>query len=172
MRGRWRSRRAVEEGDLNITAFMNLMVILVPFLLITAAFSRITILELSLPEAEAPAASAPVSKRPVQLEVIIRSDALEVADRTGGLLRRFEQGAQGLDLEGLSAFLRELKQRFPNKRDISLLAEPQVSYQTLVSVMDRVRQTEIVKDGKRVRAELFPEIGIGDAPRVGTEKGK
>ncbi len=34
---------------LNITAFMNLMVVLTPFLLITAVFSRMAILELNLP---------------------------------------------------------------------------------------------------------------------------
>ena len=34
-----------------MTTFLNLMVVLVPFLLITAVFSRITIVELSLPTA-------------------------------------------------------------------------------------------------------------------------
>ena len=38
-----------ESTELNITAFMNLMVILVPFLLITAVFSRLAVLELNLP---------------------------------------------------------------------------------------------------------------------------
>ena len=38
-----------DTAELNITAFMNLMVILVPFLLITAVFSRLAILELNLP---------------------------------------------------------------------------------------------------------------------------
>ena len=42
-----------EAVELNITAFMNLMVILVPFLLITAVFSRLTILELNLPALDA-----------------------------------------------------------------------------------------------------------------------
>ena len=48
--GKKRVEAAVE---LNITAFMNLMVILVPFLLITAVFSRITVLELNLPALDA-----------------------------------------------------------------------------------------------------------------------
>ena len=47
MRRRLRHRRP--EAELNITAFMNLMVILVPFLLITAVFSQVAILELNLP---------------------------------------------------------------------------------------------------------------------------
>jgi biopolymer transport protein ExbD len=50
IRSRKGGRRGnVETAELNITAFMNLMVILVPFLLITAVFSRLAILELNLP---------------------------------------------------------------------------------------------------------------------------
>ena len=43
------SRSNVDTAELNITAFMNLMVILVPFLLITAVFSRLAVIELYLP---------------------------------------------------------------------------------------------------------------------------
>ncbi|MCW4212751.1 MAG: biopolymer transporter ExbD, partial [Candidatus Thiodiazotropha lotti] len=49
MRGRFRHHH--KEAELNITAFLNLMVILIPFLLITAAFSRFSIIELYLPPA-------------------------------------------------------------------------------------------------------------------------
>ena len=44
-------RRAGEPAELDMTTFLNLMVVLVPFLLITAVFSRITIVELTLPSA-------------------------------------------------------------------------------------------------------------------------
>ncbi|MEE9142428.1 MAG: biopolymer transporter ExbD, partial [Gammaproteobacteria bacterium] len=46
-RSRHADRR--DPAELNITAFMNLMVVLVPFLLITAVFSRMAVLELYLP---------------------------------------------------------------------------------------------------------------------------
>ena len=49
LRRRAGRRNNTETAELNITAFMNLMVILVPFLLITAVFSRLAILELNLP---------------------------------------------------------------------------------------------------------------------------
>ncbi|HZD54071.1 MAG TPA: biopolymer transporter ExbD, partial [Woeseiaceae bacterium] len=48
-------RRNIETAELNITVFMNLMVILVPFLLITAVFSRLAVLELNLPGSAAQA---------------------------------------------------------------------------------------------------------------------
>ena len=55
--------------EIDVTTFLNLMVVLVPFLLITAVFSRITILELSLPAGE----GANDSKKPqFSIEVIVR----------------------------------------------------------------------------------------------------
>ena len=47
----------VETPELNITTFLNLMVVLIPFLLISAVFSRVTILELSVPTSAGGAAS-------------------------------------------------------------------------------------------------------------------
>ena len=69
IRRRSRSRR--EPAELNITAFMNLMVVLVPFLLITAVFSRITILELNLPTAQESEASE--EEQALDLTVVVRA---------------------------------------------------------------------------------------------------
>ena len=70
----WRKRHRMETVELNITAFMNLMVILVPFLLITAVFSQVAILELNLPSSnDQPGAEDPET---MQLEVIVRPTAL------------------------------------------------------------------------------------------------
>ena len=51
-------RRTGETPELDMTTFLNLMVVLVPFLLITAVFSRITIVELSLPSSAGGVAQA------------------------------------------------------------------------------------------------------------------
>jgi biopolymer transport protein ExbD len=42
-------RRTGNTYEIDVTTFLNLMVVLVPFLLITAVFSRLTIVELNLP---------------------------------------------------------------------------------------------------------------------------
>ena len=99
-----------EPADINITAFMNLMVILVPFLLITAVFSRITILELNLPAAGANQAD---SEQALQLEIIVRADSIEVGDRNSGLIRRIPANAAGRqDYRQLSELLQQVKARF------------------------------------------------------------
>jgi biopolymer transport protein ExbD len=163
MRRRLNRRRLNEQPtDINITAFMNLMVILVPFLLITAVFSRITVLELNLPAAAAQDQN--IQQPKFDLEIIVRDAGIEVGDRNGGLMKRFPLTAAGYDYEQLSQFLQQIKARFPDKLDATLLLEADINYDTLVQVMDRVRVARVVVTGSVQSAELFPEISIGDAP--------
>jgi biopolymer transport protein ExbD len=152
-----------DTAELNITAFMNLMVILVPFLLITAVFSRLAILELNLPGSS----TEPVDpqEQTFQLEVIVRSDKIEVGDRNQGLLGIYPNSEEGdYDYDGLSEKLSQLKRRYPQKTDASILLEQDIEYNTLVQVMDRVRVEEVVEEDSVVRNDLFPDISIGDAP--------
>jgi len=167
MRRRFR-RHTIAPQDMNITAFMNLMVILVPFLLITAVFTRMTILELNLPPASS---GTSAKKQELQLEVIIRKDALELGERSSGVLKRLSRNDKGYDFKGLSQALQALKERFPDKTNITILSEPNTSYDTLVQVMDASRILEKAQGGSVVRYELFPDIAIGDAPVHATATG-
>ena len=156
-------RHNQETAELNITAFMNLMVILVPFLLITAVFSRLAILELNLPGSS----TEPVDPQDqtFQLEVIVRQDKIEVGDRNQGLLGVYPNGDDGeYDYDSLSGKLSELKDRYPQKTNASILLESDIAYDTLVQVMDRVRIKEETDGESIVRNDLFPDISIGDAP--------
>jgi biopolymer transport protein ExbD len=155
-----RRRRVNEPTEINITAFMNLMVILVPFLLITAVFTRITVLELNLPAA----AEQDILQPLFALEIIVRKDSIAVGDRTGGLLKRFPAVDAGYDYEQLSRLLQQIKARFPDMLEATLLLEADTPYDTLVQVMDRVRVAQVVVAGSVQSAELFPGISIGDAP--------
>ena len=150
---------------MNITAFMNLMVILVPFLLITAVFSRLTILELNLPPASSSSHDTP---QDLQLEIVIRRDALEVGDRRTGLIKRIDNTSKGHDLKSLSEAMKQIKARFPDKLNATILSEPETSYNVLVQVMDAVRVVEVAQAGSVTQAELFPDVSIGDAPASGT----
>jgi biopolymer transport protein ExbD len=159
-----RRRRLRKTGaHLEITAFINLIVVLVPFLLSTAVFTRLAVMDLSLP-AQQSSALDKLDVKNLQLEVVIRKDALEVGDRIGGLIQRIERKGPEHDLKALQALMVMVKGRFPDKRDATLLAEPDTSYDQIVQVMDAVRGTVTAQGPKLVRAELFPNISIGDAP--------
>ena len=158
-------RRSNETAELNITVFMNLMVILVPFLLITAVFSRLAILELNLPGSS----TAPVDQQELvfQLEITVRDDKIEVGDRNVGALGVYPVNDKGYDFRALSEKLADIKKAYPSKTDAAILLESEIPYDTVVQVMDRVRVAETVEGGSIVRTELFPDISIGDAPPEG-----
>ena len=158
----YRKRRLKRHAvELDITAFMNLIVVLVPFLLTSVVFTRLAVLELNLPAA----ASGPVEiGKNLQLEITIRPRSIEVGDRNAGLIRRIDSTAQGYDYQTLSDVMRQLKARYPDKTDATILSEPDTPYDTLVQVMDAVRSARVEQPGSRARMELFPEISVGDAP--------
>ena len=152
-------RRSSEPAELNITAFLNLMVVLVPFLLITAVFSRITILQLNLPEGGASSGD----EREFQVEVIVRGNALEIGDGEK-VIHRIGNEDEGYDFRGLSEVLLEIKKNYPEMLKATILVEPDIRYETVVGVMDATRSTEVAQIGGTQRVELFPQVSIGDAP--------
>ncbi|MGQ0383737.1 MAG: ExbD/TolR family protein [Gammaproteobacteria bacterium] len=157
--------RRHEAADLAVTAFMNLMVVLVPFLLITAVFSRMTILELNLPSSSQ---SLPETPQAINLEIVVRQSTIETADRGTGLLRAFPDKEGKRDYDGLAKFLvDDIKPRFPTLEAVTILVEPDVPYDTVVQVMDLARVRTVTDGPRAYQVELFPEISIGDAPMLG-----
>lgn len=158
---RHRARHRAGADELNITAFMNLMVVLVPFLLLSAVFSRLTILQLNLPGESTPSTEETAQ---LQLEIIVRPDTIDVADRRTGLLKRLPKVESGHDYAGLNEYLQTVKARFPAKTDATLLLEPETAYDIVVQAMDAMRAFTAGEGSQAQMAELFPDISIGDAP--------
>ena len=154
-------RRHQQTADMNITAFMNLMVILVPFLLVTAVFSRVAILPLNLPATETD--QAPPPDQALALEVTLRGERIEISNR-GSAPVIVENTAAGYNLKALADVLKQVKVNYPEETNITLLLEPETKYDDLVQVMDAVRVARVIQGNKVVKAELFPDISIGDAP--------
>jgi biopolymer transport protein ExbD len=159
-------RREIEEADLEITAFMNLMIVLVPVLLMSMVFSHISILKLNLPDLTG--LVTPSAERNLQLEVVLRKSSFEVYFPSGVLVKTIDakeaEGDEKLDYATLSLVLQEIKRQVKDKSDVLLLSEADVSYQSLVSTMDTVRGFRTVVAASAVEIELFPEISLGDAP--------
>jgi len=155
-------KRKEETPGLDVTTFLNLMVVLIPFLLISAVFSRITIMELSIPEG----AGGPALNKPhLNIEVIVRKAGLEIANGMSVEAAIPKKDGQ-YDMDLLSRILVRLKERYPEKEDATVLMEPQIEYDYLIQIMDAVRGTKVKAEGseKARKMVLFPNISIGDAP--------
>jgi biopolymer transport protein ExbD len=167
MKRRWRKKHLGDPAEVNITAFMNLMVILVPFLLITAVFSRITILDMDLPAPGNPSQTSNADEPQLQLEVTVRQSVIEIGDRKNGLLKLITVSEDGSYLLQVTELLQQVKARYPDKQDVTLLLEQDIPYERLIGMMDILRVAPVKQDGKTIMAELFPVISIGDAPVAG-----
>jgi biopolymer transport protein ExbD len=161
------SRGIKKEAELDITSFMNLMIVLVPVLLMMMVFSRITVLELALPQlGEANAQHIDVKDQ--RLELVVRADNIAVYYPQGYLVKDIAVTAQGYDYPALQMVLRQIKQTLINKnidkKAATLLLEEDIPYQVIVALMDTTRSYQDVLIASVVNAELFPEISLGDAP--------
>lgn len=167
------SKRNSEDADVDVTSFINLVIVLVPVLLMGMVLSRITVLDLKLPDI----ATSPTQQQeepPAQLELIVRADYFDINYPAGIQLKRIEKTASGnYDYDNLTLYLQEIKRQLMDKgiqkRDIYLLSEKGIDYQTLIQVMDTVRSFKTVVVTSVVNAELFPEVSLGDAPPLGEQ---
>jgi len=117
---------------------------------------------LNLPAADS-AKNNKNDKPTFELQVTIRKDALVLADNKGGVIKRIPATVQGHNYTTLRDVLKQVKARFPDKTNATILSEPDTAYDTLVQVMDAVRMYRAFLDGEWIDAELFPNISIGDA---------
>jgi biopolymer transport protein ExbD len=156
------ARHKRKPTELLLVPMIDIFTVLVTFLLMTAVFSRTVVLELNLPAQQTEFREPPPG---LQLEVLVRKDSIQVADRNSGPLATLQNTAGGYDYEGLTNYLKRVKAKFPEKTDASLLFEPDIPYDILVQIMDRVRVFETTQEGRTEQAELFPDISIGDVPQ-------
>ena len=148
-------------ADLDVTAFINLMVVLVAFFLSSVTYFQFSSLELKIPPATEGAANPAES---LNLEIIIRKNSLDVGDRNKGVMRSIDNKDGAYDYKALNEFLKQIKSRFPDKTEASILAEADIPYDVLISTMDAARTYVVTDAGKIVYGELFPDLSIGDAP--------
>ncbi len=155
-------RRVGATYEIDVTTFLNLMVVLVPFLLITAVFSRLTIVELNLPSAAGGPANDQDSFR---VEVIVREEGMEISNGSA-TIASIPKKDDEYDFESLSELMVELKRTYPDHEAASVLMEAHIPYDFLIQVMDTVRAIEVptgIEDEVELYA-LFSEISVGDAP--------
>lgn len=147
--------------DLDITAFMNLMIVLVPVLLLGMVFSQIHWINLDFPGMAPGETPDPET---VQLVVRVRPQGITIADSKRGVIRDLPVGAAGQDYLSLRETLKAIKARMPEKTSVILQVAGAVDYQTLVSVMDTVRSYPAVVAASEVDAELFPDVSLARVP--------
>jgi biopolymer transport protein ExbD len=159
-------RQNTDDADIDVTSFMNLMIVLVPVLLMSMTFTKISVMEINLPELGGGPGSSSMDQS--QLEIMVRKSGIQVYFPSGSLVKDIpllESGTQ--DFQTLSLVMREVKQRVTDKKDALILLTKDLEYQTLLNTMDTVKSYQTVVVASLAEVELFPQISLGDINKDG-----
>ena len=157
------TNRIKKPAELMLVPMIDIFTVLVTFLLMTAVFSRITILQLDLPSSDAGGAPSTPQFR---LEVIVREAGFELTNGTT-LIAAIPKVAGAYDYKTLADLALQLKRENPDVTDASVLMEKKVQYDYLIQVMDAIRSTRLPLEGLPGRTttfELFTNVAVGEAP--------
>ena len=172
-----RAHNKVKEIPLDIRPVLNLMVVLIPVLLYSAEFVKLSIRELNLPPAGSSDkgnqdnALTEQDKR-FQLTVIISKRGFYIGNQAGYLTGEANTAADpaipiledgSYDYDKLREQLVEIKdkikdQGFIDEKSIIISAEADIEYKHIIKLMDFVTFYE---DADGNQQELFPQINIG-----------
>ena len=173
-------------ASLMLVPMIDIFTVLVTFLLMTAVFSRLTIMQLELPSNNSVTAGPPPEFR---LEVIVRKDGLEMTNGTDPIATIPKVNGE-YDFNKLTELAVTLKKQYPKANDASVLLEKDIAYDFLIQGMDSIRSAYVpvesdpltatasestipASDVKSVgklaqprltKMALFSNIAVGEAP--------
>ncbi|MEE9614954.1 MAG: biopolymer transporter ExbD [Thermodesulfobacteriota bacterium] len=146
--------------DLNLIPVMNLFMVLIPFLLLSAVFARTAIIDVYLPRdvpesAETAAVPGDVLTVHITEKGFAFSGLGEGTPPVGKKDGFFDFGL-------LTANLLEIKGQYPDREEVILLFEPSTPYELVVKTMDATRERITSENGRVIRDPLFPLVSVGE----------
>lgn len=131
--------RGDQESELNITAVMNIFLILIPFLLLTAVFVRIAVIEFALPSNQKSSTTEAPPRDAVVTVIAINEKGFDL--KTQGMKFSFiNKKKENFDFQTLVQNLQKVKALHVETEDIIIAPHSATKYDTIIKVMDRCRE--------------------------------
>ena len=157
---RLKRREMEEDCEPNLVPIMNMFLVLIPFLLMSASFYHIKAVNTSVPVLASSTGKMEESAS-ISVTVIaeLKKDSLKLSamsDKlTGDELNQFKaeypmEGESAYPLEKFSVHLQEIKNRYPKSDTLILIPNERTDYNTIISAMDTARKSGEVT--------LFPNV--------------
>lgn len=161
-------RNRVETDDnteIEMVPIMNMFLVLIPFLLLSASFFHIKAINTSVPVLSAPASGEVDDSKPkksdIKVTVIVElkekyinisamSDELKYKElmRLGSRLKFKKE--DGYPMDALAEHMKYVKGIYPKSDTVILVPTDDVEYGTIIQTMDNIRSFESI--------ELFPNV--------------
>ncbi len=119
-------RRRSDEPEINLIPFIDVLLVILIFLMLSTTYSKFSELQITLPTAQA----EPPRQRPAEIIVAVASDGRFVVDR---------KPVDGRSVEGLAQVLRAAAE---GKTDPVLIisADAMTAHQSVINVLDAARR--------------------------------
>jgi len=124
--------------ELNLVPFIDMLVVLLTFLLITVTILQTAIIELSLPTSASGAGSTlenPMEGQPLTLSIAITDKGLQVIGG-GGKLPPIPKKGGKYNFEKLSEQLKMVKEEYPGQTAVIIVSESNIIYDYIIKTMD------------------------------------
>jgi biopolymer transport protein ExbD len=125
------SRRRIEEPEINLIPFIDVLLVILIFLMLSTTYSRFTELQVNLPSAEADR----LRERPAEVVVAVAADGRYAVNR---------RSVDGRSIELLTA---ELVSASGGKADTVVIvsADATAAHQAVVNVLDAARRAGLTR---------------------------
>jgi biopolymer transport protein ExbD len=127
----FRRRRPPEDPEINLIPFIDVLLVILIFLMLTTTYSKISELKINLPTANAQASKS----RPAEIVVLVAADG------------RYMVNQRMLAGRGIETLAASLAQAAGNAKDTVIIinADAQASHQSVINVMDAARRVGLTQ---------------------------
>jgi len=170
---RRRLREEEHTGELNIVPYLDVVVNLVMFMLLSmTGLLALGVLNVSAPKLGDASAGAAENQPKLLLTVAIGKEGFYVAGAGGVLGQDAASPDSGRpptiplrngkhDYAALTEQMKKIKEQFPNETAVILSADPEIVYDVLIQTMDACREASVVgPDGRTERKPLFFDVSL------------
>lgn len=157
---RLKRKEMEDDGEPNLVPIMNMFLVIIPFLLMSASFYTIKAVNTSIPVLSSGVDTQGESAL-ISLTVVaeIKKDLIKISAMSDKLtekeIEQFKttypvEGTSGYPLDKFSNHLQNIKSKYPKSDTLILIPDSSVDYETIIRAMDTAR--------KAGEITLFPNV--------------
>ena len=172
MAKRFRPDDELEETELNLVPYMDIMLNLIMFMLFsTTSLTQMGVIQISLPQYGVSSDTTPPEEKKEEVEITLAISNLGFSVMANGVEvdgkvdePTIPRGAVGRlwDYEALAAKMEAVKAIYPEEETLVIVASEDIEYEVIVESMDASREVFLdendVEAGEASNRPLFPDI--------------
>lgn len=124
------------DAAINLVPYIDLLMTIMTFLIMTAVWTQIAMLEVQNAQSGPPDTPPEQEKDPIPPVLVLITENMLKIQEEGGEAREFPKGNEGFDLTAAKAVFDQLKQAKPERVEVKMTAEDSVQYTDIIGVID------------------------------------